>query len=82
MIESLFLAYDMRRLNDVTWFRKCWYNTSLVEALFIGSAIPGDDLAHVNQPLDSPSKWSTSSNIQVEDTTGTFLLTSTQTELL
>ena len=82
MIESLFLAYDMRRLNDVTWFRKCWYNTSLVEALFIGSAIPGDDLAHVNQLLDSPSKWSTSSNIQVEDTTGTFLLISTQTGLL
>lgn len=37
MVESLCVGYDMRRLNDVTWFRKCWYNTSLVEALFIGS---------------------------------------------
>ena len=27
----------MRRLNDITAFRRYWYHTSLVEALFIGS---------------------------------------------
>ena len=35
-IESLILAYDMRCLNDITWFLKCWYHTGLMEALFIG----------------------------------------------
>ena len=76
MIESLFLAYDMRRLNDVTWFRKCWYNTSLVEALFIGSTIPGDDLFFANQLLDSPTKLSPSSVL--EDATGMFSLSMDQ----
>ena len=36
-IASLVLGYDMRRLNDITAFRRYWYHTSLVEALFIGS---------------------------------------------
>ena len=36
-IASLVLGYDMRRLNDITAFRRYWYRTSLVEALFIGS---------------------------------------------
>ena len=36
-MASLVLGYDMRRLNDITAFRRCWYRTSLVEALFIGS---------------------------------------------
>lgn len=36
-VASLVLGYDMRRLNDITAFRRCWYRTSLVEALFIGS---------------------------------------------
>jgi hypothetical protein len=36
VIESLILQYDWRRLNDITWFRKCWYHKGLVEALFIG----------------------------------------------
>lgn len=27
----------MRRLNDITTFRRYWYRTSLVEAIFIGS---------------------------------------------
>ncbi len=34
----------MRRLNDITAFRRWWYRTSLVEALFIGSKkSPEDD---------------------------------------
>ena len=50
-IASLVLGYDMRRLNDVTTFRRSWYRTSLVEAIFIGSkkkmspeleAVPGE----------------------------------------
>ena len=36
-MASLVLGHDMRRLNDITAFRRCWYRTSLVEALFIGS---------------------------------------------
>lgn len=35
-IASLVLGYDMRRLNDLTTFRRYWYRTSLVES-FIGS---------------------------------------------
>ena len=35
-IASLVLGYDMRRLNDLTSFRRYWYRTSLVES-FIGS---------------------------------------------
>ena len=36
-IASLVFGYDMKRLNDITAFRRYWYRTSLVEALFIGS---------------------------------------------
>ena len=36
-IASLVVGYDMRRLNDITAFRRYWYRTSLVETLFIGS---------------------------------------------
>ena len=35
-IASLVLGYDMRRLNDLTSFRRYWYRTSLIES-FIGS---------------------------------------------
>ena len=38
-IASLVLGYDMRRLNDLTEFRRCWYRTSLIES-FIGSKKP------------------------------------------
>ncbi len=36
-IASVVGGYDMRRLNDITAFRRYWYRTSLVEALFIGT---------------------------------------------
>lgn len=42
-VASLVLGYDMRRLNDITAFRRCWYRTSLVEALFIGSKKNSED---------------------------------------
>lgn len=38
-IASLVLGYDMRRLNDLTTFRRYWYRTSLIES-FIGSKKP------------------------------------------
>ena len=41
-IASVVLGYDMRRLNDITTFRRYWYRTSLVEALFIGSNKPDE----------------------------------------
>ncbi len=42
-IASLVMGYDMRRLNDITAFRRYWYRTSLVEALFIGSKKPKEE---------------------------------------
>lgn len=42
-VASLVLGYDMRRLNDITAFRRCWYRTSLVESLFIGSKKTADE---------------------------------------
>lgn len=38
-IASLVLGYDMRRLNDLSTFRRYWYSTSLIES-FIGSKKP------------------------------------------
>lgn len=38
-VASLVLGYDMRRLNDLTTFRRYWYRTSLIES-FIGSKKP------------------------------------------
>ena len=38
-IASLVLGYDMRRLNDLSAFRRYWYRTSLIES-FIGSKKP------------------------------------------
>ena len=43
VVESLLLTYDWRRLNDITWFRKCWYHNGLMEALFTGHK-PNDDV--------------------------------------
>jgi len=36
-IASIVLGFDMRRLNDVTAFRKCWYRKSVVESFMLGS---------------------------------------------
>ena len=52
-IASLVLGYDMRRLNDITAFRRCWYNTSLVEALFIGSKKPPEEDTGAGSAPDS-----------------------------
>lgn len=58
------MAYDMRRLNDVTWFRKCWYNTGLVEAIFIGS---GQRPGEATTPQQSMS-YSTTSTPHADST--------------
>ena len=51
----------MRRLNDITAFRRYWYRTSLVEALFIGSKkredVPSDQL--VTPPTSGEDSSST-----------------------
>ena len=36
-VASIVLGFDMRRLNDVTAFRKCWYRKSVVESFMLGS---------------------------------------------
>lgn len=64
-VASLVLGYDMRRLNDITAFRRCWYRTSLVEALFIGSKKgPDDEATSVPLPAyDSSDKASAVLNL-------------------
>lgn len=74
-IESLILFYDWRRLNDVTWFRKCWYHTSFVEALFIGRK-PSEEspMPHPSSPYRTGNSeqpmWSPGSSVE-ESSTGT-----------
>lgn len=45
----------MRRLNDITAFRRYWYSTSLVETLFIGSKSKPGDEGITTTPTDSKS---------------------------
>lgn len=54
-VASLVLGYDMRRLNDITAFRRCWYRTSLVEALFIGSKKSSEEEVSDPTPPDPDS---------------------------
>lgn len=70
MIESLILSYDWRRLNDITWFRKCWYHTGLVEALFIGRKTKEDVPPYSPSPIDV-QYWSPSLS-GGESSTGMF----------
>ena len=37
VIGKLFFKYDMRRLTDVTTFRKCWYRQGLMNLIFLGA---------------------------------------------
>lgn len=64
-IASLVLGYDMRRLNDLSAFRRYWYRTSLIES-FIGSKKPhqpppaaagggGDDSSNMGPAEPSPA---------------------------
>ena len=64
-IASLVLGYDMRRLNDITAFRRYWYSTSLVETLFIGSksSKPREEEPVLATPTDAKS----SSTLTSED---------------
>ena len=74
-IESLILFYDWRRLNDVTWFRKCWYHTGLVEALFIGRK-PSEEpiIPHPSSPYHQGEMpiWSPGSSVADSSTGITF----------
>ena len=54
-IASLVVGYDMRRLNDITAFRRYWYSTGLVEALFIGSKKPREGEQPGGLGIISPS---------------------------
>lgn len=62
VVESLLLTFDWRRLNDITWFRKCWYHNGLMEALFTGHK-PSDDgqQIDVHRSFDLPMEKSGSS---------------------
>ena len=77
-IASLVLGYDMRRLNDITAFRRYWYSTSLIETLFIGSkSKPGDDAmaAPPTMEVKSPSSTSISEDESMVDIDNTISAT-------
>lgn len=77
-IASLVLGYDMRRLNDITAFRRYWYSTSLIETLFIGSkSKPGDDSMTATPTLNlkTPSSASISEDESVGDIDNTISAT-------
>lgn len=55
-VASLVLGYDMRRLNDITTFKRYWYRTSLVEALFIGGKkTPDEEVISSSLAVDNGS---------------------------
>ncbi len=71
-VASLVLGHDMRRLNDITAFRRYWYRTALVESIFIGSKKDQDKEAGPVVLVPPPSgtvSSSDSSDGGVEDTT-------------
>lgn len=77
-IASLVLGYDMRRLNDITAFRRYWYSTSLVETLFIGSkSKPGDEAMTATPTMEvkSPSTASVSEDESMGDIDNTISAT-------
>ena len=47
VIGKLFFKYDMRRLTDVTTFRKCWYRQGLMNLIFLGANLAQ---AHPSEP--------------------------------
>lgn len=74
-IASLVVGYDMRRLNDITAFRRYWYSTSLVETLFIGSKSKPRDEGVPATPSDSKSTSSTFEEDSVIDIDNTISAT-------
>lgn len=51
-VASIVLGFDMRRLNDVTAFRKCWYRKSVAEYFMLG--------LHQKKPTSSSSSKASS----------------------
>ena len=47
VIGKLFFKYDMRRLTDVTTFRKCWYRQGQMNLIFLGANLAQ---AHPSEP--------------------------------
>lgn len=76
-IASLVVGYDMRRLNDITAFRRYWYSTSLVETLFIGSRSKpaGEAESMPATPSDLKSSSSTSEADSLVDIDNTISAT-------
>ncbi len=70
-IASVVGGYDMRRLNDITAFRRYWYRTSLVEEIFIGTKKKTNEEVGVansdSPPMPKQSKGP-SAEVNVTDT--------------
>ena len=66
-IASLVLGYDMRRLNDITAFRRYWYSTSLVETLFIGSKFKPGDEAMTGTPIPGVKSPSSTTSVSEDE---------------
>ena len=81
-IASVVFGYDMRRLNDITAFRRYWYRTSLVEALFIGTKKKSEEemsAAKLEVPLpEGPSKEA--SVVDVNDTISAVIVVAAKVE--
>ena len=59
VIGKLFFKYDMRRLTDVTTFRKCWYRQGFMNLIFLGANLAN---AHPSEP--KPAKVKEESEIE------------------
>ena len=84
-IASVVFGYDMRRLNDITAFRRYWYRTSLVEALFIGTKKkPDEEGGGVNlEPPPTPREDSStepSAVVDVNDTISAVIVVAAKVE--
>ena len=81
-IASLVLGYDMRRLNDITAFRRYWYSTSLVETLFIGSrSKPSGEESMPATPSDVKSSSSESeSAVDIDNTVSATIAVAAKVE--
>lgn len=66
-IASLVLGYDMRRLNDLSAFRRYWYRTSLIES-FIGSKKPHQTPTATAGGGERTGEDDTSSSVTTEPT--------------
>jgi len=78
-IASVVGGYDMRRLNDITAFRRYWYRTSLVEALFIGTK-KNSSKEDPNTAQTAPAETPSSTELDTNDTISAVIVFAAKVE--